>query len=164
MLESIGERRQRIARRKRQLVVAVLALCAATTAAVWVFSIDPEKSPRPIDIVQGTGGEMDKFTVRFVGPDGLRLRLDQITGKSWSISWVAGWIRNASPNTVRFDRIRYAVRDEANRILWEVEDPRFPSGFTLDPIDYITFDVMPVCSGRGTAFDVIVEGAEVIEK
>lgn len=163
MFETIGERRQRKAKRRRQLALILLLLGVAVSCGVYLVGMDAEKTTRPLDIVQGTGASMGSFRVQFVGPPELEVRLDSMDGEAWSIAWVAGWISNRSGSTVKFDQIVYCIRDKDGRVVWEDEDPRFEAGFTLKPMDYVNFDVMPISARSAEVFEIRVEGTRVTD-
>jgi len=85
-------------------------------------------------------------------------------GQAWSIAYVTGWAQNASTSVVSFESILYRVKDEEGNIIWVEEDVRFPDGFTLEPIEYFDFNVMPVCKRPAHTFELVVEGDRVIKK
>jgi len=117
-----------------------------------------------MDIVQGTGSDMEGFEVVYYGPSELKVKWDELFGQAWSIAYVTGWVQNASTSIISFESILYRVKDKEGNIIWELKDDRFLSGFTMEPIEYFDFNVMPICKRPAQTFELVVEGAEVLER
>ncbi len=117
-----------------------------------------------MDIVQGTGIDMEGFEVVYYGPSELKVKWDELYGQAWSIAYVTGWVQNASTSIISFESILYRVKDKEGNVIWESKDDRFLSGFTMEPIEYFGFDVMPICKQPAQTFELVVEGAEVLER
>jgi len=100
----------------------------------------------------------------YSGPPELKIKWDDVIGQAWSIAYVTGWAQNVSTRTIRFENIIYRVRDKDGNIIWEEEDDRVAGGFTLEPIEYIDFDIMPICKRPAETFELVVEGATVLNR
>lgn len=161
MFDSIGERKQRRAQRRRALAFGLCVLAIAVGGMVYLFS--PHEQADPMDVVQGTGADLGEYEFIYDGPSELEVRWDKAIGEAWSISWAKGWIRNVSAEPVSFAALIYRVKDAQGNILWEEQDARFPEGFTLEPAAYINFDIMPICKRPARVFELAVEGALVTE-
>ncbi len=157
MFDSIGERKQRRAQRRRTLAFGLCLLAVAVGGAIYLLSPHPQADP--MDVVQGTGANVGEYEFAYDGPPELEVRWDQATGEAWSIAWVKGWLRNTSAKRLSFEALIYRVKDREGNILWEEKDARFPDGFTLEPAGYINFDIMPLCKRPARVFELAVEGA-----
>ena len=131
---------------------------------MYVYGIDPDESAHPMDIVQGTGAYIEGYEMVYIGPDELQVRWDEVYGQAWSIAMVSGWTRNNSNTIVKFDEIVYRVRSKDNTIIWEETDARFERGFALQPMEYINFDIMPICNRPAKIFEIEIVGAQIIER
>ena len=164
MFDTLGERKTRRRRRRLQLEVFLLCCVICCSCVGYLFSLDPEDSTDPMDIVQGTGSDMEGFEVVYYGPSELKVKWDELFGQAWSIAYITGWIQNASTSIISFESILYRVKDKEGNIIWESKDDRFLSGFTMEPIEYFDFNVMPICKRPAQTFELVVEGAEVLER
>ena len=161
MFDTLGETKERRQRRRLQLEVFLLCCVIVSSCAGYLFSLDPEDSTDPMDIVQGTGSDMGEFEVVYFGPSELKVKWDEMIGQAWSIAYVTGWAQNASTSIISFESINYQVKDTEGNIIWEEKDSRFLRGFTLEPMEYFDFNVMPICKRPAQTFELVVEGADV---
>ncbi len=164
MFDTLGERKERRRHWRHRLVFFILCCVVFFGCVGYLFSLDPEDSTNPMDIVQGTGSEMEEFEMLYSGPPELKIKWDDVIGQAWSIAYVTGWAQNVSTRTIRFENIIYRVRDKDGNIIWEEEDDRVAGGFTLEPIEYIDFDIMPICKRPAETFELVVEGATVLNR
>ena len=157
MANMLGERKQRWRERRNRLAIFVLCCGVLIGCAGYLFSLGPEDGVDPMRIVQGTGEDMREFQAVYIGPSTLTVTWDEMIGQAWSIAYVSGWVRNTSNRPVSLKHLSYRVKDEDGTIIWEAPDNRFSGGFQLDPLDYIDFDVMPLCKRPAKTFELVIE-------
>jgi len=164
MYNMLGEKKERRARKRKRFAVGLLILLVAAGSLGYVFSINPDKSTHPMDIVQGTGASLEGFQMVFSGPSELSVKWDKVIGQAWSIALVSGWVQNVSTKTVKFQSLEYRVKDKDGNIVWEEQDSQFTGEISLGPGEYIDFDVMPICKRAARIFELVAVGAEVINQ
>ncbi len=164
MFYTLGEHRERRRQNRNRFVLFVLCCTVIAGCTGYLFSLDSENGTNPTDIVQGTGDNMGEFEVAYSGPSELKVKWDEVIGQAWSIAYVTGWAQNASTKDIRFKNIIYRVKDENGNIIWEDTDDRFAGGFTLEPMEYFDFGVMPICQRPAKIFEMAVEDADLINR
>lgn len=167
----LGERKELKARRIKQLTVGLLILFVAGGSLGYFLRIDPEDSTHPLDIVQGTGTNVEGLQLVFVGPDELEVKWEETMGHALSCTQISGWIRNNSgQHTVRFKSIAGRIKNAAGDVIWEEKDLEFMERFgpghneryALGPNEYIDFMVFPLCTTEARKFELAVVEDEVI--
>ncbi len=157
MFDTIGERKERRRYIRNRIIPFILCCFFLIGCTAYLLGLDPAKSSKPTDIVQGTGNDINEFDLVHTTLDELEVEWDEMFGQAWSIAYVSGWVRNTSARSVKIENVIYRVQDEEGSVIWEKYDNRFLQGFTLNPIEYFDFYVMPVCTRPAQTFEVIVE-------
>lgn len=162
MRDTLGEKHQRRARKRKQFVLMAMVLVVGVGGTGYLFTIDPAESTHPTDIVQGTGVDWEGVQMVFLGPPELVVDWDEVIGQALSCTWVSGWIRNKSDREiVRFDSIFCRARDADGNVIWEVPYMEDAGPFQLNPTEYLDFRVIPICTTETKVFELEIIDAEV---
>lgn len=161
MEETIGAASRRKSQRKKQLVVGLLGLLIISGFGGYFNSTDSAQGAGAMNIVSGTGGELETV---FVGPPELEVVWERVIGEAWSVSLVQGRIRNISDARVNFESIIYSVKDENSDVIWEKTDSRYIMGGVIEPLGSISFAVHAISGREARILQLLVKDAQVLER
>ncbi|MBT4511419.1 MAG: hypothetical protein HOC20_04310 [Chloroflexi bacterium] len=170
--ETLGEKKQRKARNIKRFALCSIILFVVGGGAGYMLTVNPDESTHPLDIVRGTGTNIEELQLMFIGPEELEIRWDDMTGHVLSCVRISGWIKNDSESkTVKFENVACRIKDEKGNIIWEDLDleflDRFGPGkydrYTLGPHEYIDFSVFPICNRAAHVIELSVEEAAIID-
>ena len=170
---TLGEKKQRKARNIKRFALCLVVLFIAGGGLGYLLTVNPDETTRPLEVVRGTGTDIEGMQLMFIGPEELEVRWDDVTGHALSCVRISGWIKNDSEKKiVKFENLACRVKDNKGNVIWEDLDleflDRFGPGkydrYTLEPHEYIDFSVFPICNTSVHVFELSVENAEVINR